>query len=58
MHYGITLWAYLSEPLVKDNVYVQRKKLQYLMLKSLDRTLLLRTCCGDVYGNIPHEENR
>ena len=25
MHYGITLWAYLSEPLVKDNVYVQRK---------------------------------
>ena len=34
------------------------EKLQYLMLKSLDRTLLLRTCCGDVYGNIPHEENR
>ena len=33
------------------------EKLQYRMLKSLDHTLQLRTCCGDVYGNIPHEEN-
>ena len=44
MHYGITLWAYLSEPLVKDS-------------HKRDHTLPLRTCYGEVYGNIAREEN-
>ena len=44
MHYGITLWAYLSEPLIKDGHkrLSSMEKLQYNVLKSLDHTLPLR----------------
>ena len=58
MHYGITLWAYLSETLVKDNHkhLSSTEKSQYRVLKSLDHTLLLRTCYGEIYGNIAREE--
>ena len=45
-HYGITLWAYLSEPLVKDSHkrLSLTEKPQYHVLKSLDHTL----CYGEV----------
>ena len=38
MHYGITLWAYLSEPLIKDShkCLSLTEKPQYHVLKSLD----------------------
>jgi len=55
MHYCITLWAYLSEPLSHKCISCTEKT-QYHVLKSLDHTLLLRTCYGEVYGNITHEE--
>jgi len=59
MNYGITLWAYLSEPLVKDShkCLSLTEKPQYRVLKSLDDTLLLRTCYGEIYGYIASEEN-
>ena len=59
MHYGITLWAYLSEPLVKDSHkrLSSTEKPQYRVLKSLDHTLPLRTCYREIYGNIACEEN-
>ena len=61
MHYGITLSAYLSEPLVKDS----RKRLSWRKTETTiprapsyhDHTLPLRTCYGEVYGNIASEEN-
>ena len=58
MHYGITLWAYLSELLVKDSHKRLNltEKPQYHVLKSLDHTLLLRMCYGEIYGNIALEE--
>ena len=61
MHYGITLWAYL---LVKDShkrsSSTENIKSQYhytTRSKSRDHTLPLRTCYGEVYGNIASEEN-
>ena len=59
MHYSITLWAYLSEPLVKDSHkrLSSTEKPQYRVLKSLDHTLPLRTCYGEIYENIAREEN-
>jgi len=59
MHYGTTLWAYLSEPLIKDSHkrLSLTEKPQYCMLKSLDHTLLLCTCYGEIYRNIACEEN-
>ena len=59
MHYGIILWAYLSELLVKDSHkhLSLMEKPQYCMLKSLDHTLPLRTCYGEIYGNIACKEN-
>ena len=62
VHYRITLWAYLSEALVKGShkrlsstenphTYIHR------VLKSRDHTLPLRTCNGEVYGNITREES-
>ena len=44
MHYGITLWVYLSEPLVKDSHkrLSSTEKPQYRVLKALDQTLPLR----------------
>ena len=59
MHYGITLWAYLSEPLIKDSnkrLHLTEKP-QYHVLMSLDHTLPLRRCYGEIYGNIAGEEN-
>ena len=53
------IWAYLSETLIKDS----NKRLSstendnVMYYKSLDHTLLLRTCYGEVYGNIAREEN-
>ena len=41
MHYDITLWAYLSEPLSHKRISCTEKT-QYHVLKSLDHTLLLR----------------
>ena len=32
------------------------EKLQYRKLKSLGHTLPLRTCYGEIYGNIAREE--
>ena len=60
MHYGITLWAYLSEPLDSHKRPSSTEKSQYRYTacsKSRDHTLLLRTCYGEVYGNIAREEN-
>jgi len=59
MHYGITLWVYLSEPLVKESHQrlSSTEKPQYRVLKSLDHTLPLRTCYGEVYGHMACEEN-
>jgi len=52
-------WAYLSELLVKDSHkrLSSTEKPQYRMLKSLDHTLLLCTCYGEIYRNIACEEN-
>ena len=38
------------------NVLSSTEKPQYRMLKSLDHTLPLRTCYGEIYGNIAREE--
>ena len=57
MHYGITLWAYLSEPLSHKCLVSLTEKPQYRVLKSLDHTLPLCTCYGEVYRNIACEEN-
>ena len=48
MHFGITLLAYISEPLIKDSQkrLSLTKKPHYRMLKSLDHTLPLRMCYG------------
>ena len=58
MHYGITLWVYLSELLVKDS---QKPKFDRKAIiphaQALDQTLPLRTCYGETYGNIVREEN-
>ena len=56
MHYGITLWAYLSEPLVKDS---HKRSMENTIpcAPSHVITLPLRTCYGEVYGNIAREEN-
>ena len=51
MHYGITLWAYLSEQTFDGKHYYTACS------KSRDHTLPLRTCYGEVYGNIAREEN-
>ena len=53
--YGIALWAYLSALLVKDHhkCLSSTEKPQYRVLQHL----LLRTCYGEVYGNIAREEN-
>jgi len=56
MHYGITLWSFLSEPLGHKHLSLTKKP-QYGTLKSLDHTLPLGTCYGEVYGNIAREEN-
>ena len=50
MHYGITLWAYLSEPLVKDKSQTSKK---------FDRktTIPRAPSHGEVYGNIARDEN-
>ena len=53
MHYGITLWAYLSEPLVKESKFDGKTT----TLRAQVDTLLLRMCYGEVYGNIAREEN-
>ena len=45
MHYGILLWAYLSEPLVKDS----HKRLTGLSATEKPRD---HTCYGEVHGNI------
>ena len=56
--YDITLWTYLSEPLVKDShIRLSSTEKQHCVLKSLNHTLPLRTCYGEVYGNIAREEN-
>ena len=61
MHYGITLWAYLSELLVKDShkrcFKFDGKTNNTVCSKSHDHTLPLRMCYGEVYGNIAREEN-
>ena len=51
MHYGITLWAYLFEQLVKDSHkhLSSTEKPQYRVFKSLDQALLLRMCYGEIY---------
>ena len=51
MHYSITLWACLSEPLVKDGCkhLSSTEKPQYHMFKSFDHTLPLHTCYREVY---------
>ena len=56
MHYGITLWAYLSEPLVKDS---HKRSTENTIPRAPSHviTLPLRTCYGEVYGNIAREEN-
>ena len=55
VHYGITLWTYLSVALVKD----RHKRLCSMEKTTIPRahTLLLRTCYGEVYRNIAREEN-
>ena len=55
MHYDITLWAYLSEPLIKDS----HKSLSSMEnhTTACSKLLPLCTCYGEVYGNIPREEN-
>ena len=60
MHYGITLWEYPSEPLVKDShksLSSTEKPLNTACSKLRDHTLSLRTCYGEVYGNIAGKEN-
>ena len=61
MHYGITLWAYLSEPLVKDShkclSSMEKAIIPRAQVTSLDHTLPLHTCYREIYGNISHEEN-
>ena len=54
VHYGITLWAHLSQLLVKDSHkrLSSTEKPQYHLLKSLDHTLPLSTSYGEIYGNI------
>ena len=58
MDYGITLCAYLSELLVKDSHkrLSSTEKPQCRVLKSLDHTLLLRTCYREIYGNIARKK--
>ena len=57
--YSITLWAYLSELLVKDSHkrLSLTEKQQHRVLKSLNHTISLHMCCGEVYGNMAREEN-
>ena len=54
LHCGYT---YLSDPLIKDS----HKRLSLMgniaCSKSRDHTLPLRTCYGEVYGNIARREN-
>ena len=49
--YGITLWAYLSEPLIKDS---HRHTSKFDGKATIPRA---RTCYGEIYGNIAREEN-
>ena len=58
MHYGITLRAYNSEPLVKDShksLSTTEKPHNTACSKSRDHTFPLRTCYGEVYRNIARE---
>ena len=59
--YGITLWPYLSEPLVKDShKRLSSTKKKNTMLRAPTHVvthLPLHTCYGEVYGNIAREEN-
>ena len=56
MHYGITLWAYLSEPLSHKSLSLMENH-NTVCSKLHDCTLLLCKCYGEVYGNITREEN-
>ena len=56
MDYGITLWAYLSEPLGHKCLSLTEKP-QYRVLKShITVTYVLREVSGEVYRNIACEK--
>ena len=58
MHYGITLWAYLSEPLVKGShkSLSTTEKPPHASIYVITHLVTITYVLQEVYGNIAREE--